>query len=73
MAAILQERLPVAPWMAEHTLRLPGHRDPIEPADWLQRDEAFAAQMAYRDRLIAERRSGGARDEPRAAARPPRS
>ena len=54
MAAILQDRLGVAPWMAEHTLRLPGTQ-PIEPADWLQRDEAFAAQMALRDRLIAER------------------
>ena len=40
--------------MAEHTLRLPG-TVPIAPADWLQRDEAFAAQMAERDRLIAER------------------
>jgi len=54
MAAILQDRLPVAPWMADHTLRLPG-TVPIAPADWLQRDEAFAAQMALRDRLIAER------------------
>ena len=52
--AILQDRLPVAPWMADHTLRLPG-TGPIAPADWLQRDEVFAAQMAYRDRLIAER------------------
>jgi hypothetical protein len=55
MPPILQDRLPVAPWMAEHTLRLPG-TTPIDPADWLLRDEAFAAQMAYRDRLIAERR-----------------
>lgn len=53
MAGILQDRLPLAPWMAAHTLRLPGTY-PIAPADWLQRDEAFAAQMAYRDRLIAE-------------------
>lgn len=53
--AILQERLPLAPWMAEHTLRLPGTA-PIALADWLQRDDAFAAQMACRDRLIAERR-----------------
>ncbi len=52
--AILQERLPVAPWMAEHTLRLPG-TGPIAISDWLQRDEVFAEQMAYRDRLIAER------------------
>lgn len=55
MPEILHERLAVAPWMAEHTLRLPG-TVPIAPADWLLRDEAFAAQMAYRDRLIAERR-----------------
>ena len=54
MAAILQDRLPFAPWMAEHTLRLPGTQ-PIDPADWLQRDEAFGPQMAYRDRLIAGR------------------
>jgi Haem-dependent oxidative N-demethylase, alpha subunit-like len=55
MSEIVQERLPVAPWMAEHTLRLPG-TVPIAPEDWLQRDEVFAAQMAARDRLIAERR-----------------
>lgn len=66
MKAILQDGLPVAPWMAEHTLRLPGTQ-PIAPEEWLQRDDAFAAQMALRDRLIAERpaavhaMSGGAR------------
>ena len=54
MPPILHDRLPVAPWMAEHTLRLPG-TTPIDPADWLQRDEVFAEQMAYRDALIAER------------------
>lgn len=54
MPSILHERLPVAPWMAAHTLRLPG-TGPIDPADWLRRDEVFAEQMAYRDRLIAER------------------
>lgn len=52
MAGILQDRLPLAPWMAAHTLRLPGTQ-PIPPAEWLQVDEAFAAQMAYRDQLIA--------------------
>lgn len=56
MIDILQPTLPVAPWMAAHTLRLPG-TNPIDPADWLQRDEAFAAQMAYRDQLIATRES----------------
>ncbi len=29
---------------------------PLDPADWLQRDETFADQMALRDRLIAGRR-----------------
>jgi hypothetical protein len=53
MAEIVHDRLPVAPWMADHTLRLPGTR-PIDPADWLQRDEVFDRQMAERDRLIAE-------------------
>ena len=56
MAEIVLNRLSVVPWMAEHTLRLPG-TVPIDPADWLQRDEAFALQMAERDRLIAERPS----------------
>ena len=54
MPEILNARLPVAPWMADHMLRLPG-TTPIELADWLQRDEAYAGQMAYRDALIAER------------------
>lgn len=54
MNDILQTKLPVAPWMASHTLRLPG-TTPIALDDWLQRDEAFAAQMAERDRLIAAR------------------
>jgi len=34
---------------------LPGVK-PLEVADWLIRDEAFAGQMAARDRLLAERR-----------------
>ncbi len=54
MADIHQTRLPVAPWMAGHMLRLPG-TVPVPLADWLQRDEVYAEQMAYRDRLIAER------------------
>ncbi len=47
---ILQERLPFAPWMEARTARLPG----IVPmaGDWIERDEAFAAQMAERDRLF---------------------
>lgn len=50
VAPILQDRLPFAPWMEGRTSRLPG----IVPlaGDWLVRDEAFAGQMAERDRLI---------------------
>ncbi|PZQ49200.1 MAG: DUF3445 domain-containing protein [Rhodovulum sulfidophilum] len=55
MSGIMQRRLPVAPWMADHSWRLPG-TGPIAPEDWLQRDEAYAAQMAHRDALIAEHR-----------------
>lgn len=54
MSVILHEHLPVVPWMADHTLRLPG-TVPVALADWLQRDEVFARQMSLRDWLIAER------------------
>ena len=54
----LNRTLPVAPWMAPHTSRLPG-TVPISPADWLFRDEVFADRMALRDRLKAE---GASRD-----------
>ena len=49
---ILQSRLPFAPWMDPRTARLPGIR-PVEGGDWLRVDDAFAGQMAERDRLIA--------------------
>lgn len=45
------DHAPLAPFMNE---RLPG-MSPLDYADWLHRDDAFAAQMAYRDRLLAER------------------
>lgn len=51
---VLNRHLPVAAWMAPHTLRLPG-TVPIAPGDWLVRDEVFAERMARRDVLIAER------------------
>lgn len=51
---ILQRELPVAPWMTDFMLRLPG-TTPIAVKDWLQRDDVFVEQMAYRDRLITER------------------
>jgi hypothetical protein len=51
---ICQSHLSVAPWMDALSARLPGLQ-PVAPGQWLQRDDAFSAQMAYRDRLIAER------------------
>ena len=49
--AILQAAAPVWPWADPQLARLPGLK-PVAPADWLHRDEAFAAQMAERDRLL---------------------
>lgn len=54
MTPILQDSLPFAPWMDARTWRLPGII-PAEPDDWLRVDDAFAGQMAERDRLVAER------------------
>jgi dimethylamine monooxygenase subunit A len=51
-APILQDRLPHLPWIDPRTRRLPGIL-PAEGRDWLRLDEAYAAQMALRDRLIA--------------------
>jgi len=50
-----QTCLPFYPWMEPPLARLPGII-PIEPGDWLVRDEAFAGQMALSDQLIADRR-----------------
>lgn len=52
MSDILQSHLPFAPWTDPRTSRLPGIL-PMEPGDWLRVDDAFAGQMAERDRLIA--------------------
>ena len=48
---ILQDRLPHLPWLDPRTARLPGIL-PVEGQDWLRIDEAYAPQMALRDRLI---------------------
>lgn len=52
---ILQQGLFDAPWGEASFRRLPGMR-PVGRDDWLVVDEAYAAQMALRDRLIADRR-----------------
>lgn len=49
---ILQSRLMDPPWTLKGGTRLPG-TGPIGADDWLRRDDAFAGQMALRDRLIA--------------------
>jgi hypothetical protein len=51
-APILQDRLPHLPWIDPRTVRLPGIL-PVEGQNWLRVDEAYAPQMALRDRLIA--------------------
>lgn len=50
-APILQSRLPFLPWMDPRTARMPGIL-PVEGEDWLRVDDAHAAQMAERERLI---------------------
>ena len=50
---VLQDRLPVAAWTAVATRRLPGVQ-PLSGAPWLMRDDAFAGQMALRDRLLLD-------------------
>lgn len=51
MTPILQSYLPFAPWMDPRTSRLPGIL-PLEGDGWTCVDDAFAGQMAERDRLI---------------------
>lgn len=56
MTAILQQNLPSIPWLVPALARLPGVM-PLEMGDWLVTDEVFAAQMALRDRMLAENRA----------------
>ncbi len=46
---------PFTPFMAGPSKQLPGIA-PMDMADWLHRDEAYAAQMAYRDKLLETQR-----------------
>lgn len=55
-APICQSHLPLAPWATPATRRLPGVQ-PVRDGKWLFRDDAFDAQMALRDRLVALRRA----------------
>ncbi len=52
MSEIRQSRLPFAPWADARTRRLPGIL-PIPMDEWLEVDDAYGAQMAERERLIA--------------------
>ncbi len=52
MTDALLSSLSFLPWIDPHTRRLPGIQ-PLQDDAWLQVDEAFARQMAERDRLIA--------------------
>ena len=67
MSAILNARLDVAPWRDPRSARLPGIQ-PLDPATWLLRDDAFAPQMAERDRLLAATPERVHAMEPRAEA-----
>jgi hypothetical protein len=51
--SVFHSQLPHFPWMDARLARLPGVL-PLDGADFLNRDEAFAGQMALRDRLIAQ-------------------
>ncbi|MCX7645699.1 MAG: DUF3445 domain-containing protein [Rhodobacteraceae bacterium] len=54
MPPVLHSALPAIPWLDPRLARLPGIL-PMDPSRWLVPDEAFAGQMAERDRLIAGR------------------
>lgn len=53
---ILNDQLSVQAWLDPRLSRLPGVQ-PLAREDWLLRDEAFTAQMAYRDWLLVHRRA----------------
>lgn len=55
MEPVLQKSLPFAPWADARAWRLPGTRA-AEADDWVRIDEAYAGQMAVRDRLLTDQR-----------------
>ncbi len=52
-APILHDRLPFLAWMDTKLARLPGIQPLHADDDWLRVDEAYAPQLAERERLIA--------------------
>ncbi len=56
MDHICQKSLPEWPWRVPAMARLPGVQ-PLDFAAWLAVDEAFAGQIALRDRMLAKRRA----------------
>ena len=54
MTTVLHTHLPFAPWADARTRRLPGIL-PLDMADWLRVDEAYAGQMGLREDLISTR------------------
>ncbi len=65
MTAICQKALPDVPWMEARTHRLPGVQ-PLDPSTWIVVDDAYAAQMAERARLMEKRRSDIVMSQPSA-------
>lgn len=63
---ICQSHLPVRPWAEARSWSLPGVA-PVGPGEWLLVDEVYPAQMALRERLLAERRDAVLRAAPEAA------
>ncbi len=55
MDPVLHDHLPFAPWTDPVTRKLPGTR-PADAGDWAAVDEAYAGQMALRDRFLTEAR-----------------
>ena len=54
MKAILQNSLPYTPWANTAMRRMPGIQ-PVAAGEWLQIDDAYAAQRTEKARLIVER------------------
>lgn len=54
MVEICQTSLPIRPWEDPRLRRMPG-LVPTAEGEWLLQDDAYGAQMAYREQLMRER------------------